>query len=162
MLSVSNVSAGAAASGYYSTEGYYAAGSPEAEAAAQWFGRAAEHLASEGQLEFQGPIDDRVFADLLDGRAPPTEKNDKGEWRQGQILGRWVDGEREHRPGIDLTFSASKSVSIMALVAKDERIIAAHDAAARAARVGVVAAGAGESRQAAGGREERDCGPGEE
>ncbi len=133
MLSVSNVSAGAAASGYYSTEGYYAAGSPEAEAAAQWFGRAAEYLAAEGQLEFQGPIDDRVFADLLDGRVPPTEKNKKGEWRQGQILGRWVDGEREHRPGIDLTFSASKSVSIMALVAKDDRIIAAHDAAVRAA-----------------------------
>lgn len=133
MLSVSNVSAGAAASGYYSTEGYYAAGSPEAEAAAQWFGRAAEYLTAEGQLEFQGPIDDRVFADLLDGHAPPTEKNEKGEWRHGQILGRWVDGDREHRPGIDLTFSASKSVSVMALVAKDERIIAAHDAAVRTA-----------------------------
>jgi conjugative relaxase-like TrwC/TraI family protein len=133
MLSVSNVSAGAAASGYYSTEGYYAAGSPEAEAAAQWFGRAAEYLAAKGQLEFTRPIDDLVFADLLDGRAPPTEKNEKGEWRQGQVLGRWVDGGREHRPGIDLTFSASKSVSIMALVAKDDRIIAAHDAAVRAA-----------------------------
>ena len=133
MLSVSNVSAGAAGSGYYQAEGYYAAGSPEAEAAAQWFGRAAEELTELGHTDFTGAVDDKVFADLLDGIAPATEKNARGEWRQSQVLGRWVDGEREHRPGIDLTFSASKSVSIMALVGGDERVIAAHDEAVRAA-----------------------------
>jgi conjugative relaxase-like TrwC/TraI family protein len=133
MLSVSNVSAGAAGSGYYRAEGYYSEGTPEAEAAAQWFGKAAEELTDLGHTDFEGAVDDCVFSALLDGIAPALEKNGRGEWRQGQVLGRWVDGEREHRPGIDLTFSASKSVSIMALVAGDERVIAAHDAAVRAA-----------------------------
>lgn len=36
-------------------------------------------------------------------------------------------------PGWDVTFSAPKSVSIVALVHKDERLTAAHDAAVRAA-----------------------------
>lgn len=46
-----------------------------------------------------------------------------------QQLGRIVDGERQHRPGLDLTFSAPKSVSIVGLVGGDERIRAAHEAA---------------------------------
>ena len=66
MLSVSNVSGGAAASGYYKTEGYYKAGSPEAEAAAQWHGKAAEALAIAGRQEFQGTVDDGVFTDVLE------------------------------------------------------------------------------------------------
>lgn len=133
MLSVSNVSGGAAASGYYKTEGYYKAGSPEAEAAAQWHGKAAEALAIAGRQEFQGTVDDGVFTDVLDGRAPSLERDEKGNWKDDKELGRWVDGERQHRPGIDLTFSAAKSVSVMALVAKDDRIVAAHDAAVKAA-----------------------------
>jgi len=112
MMSISNVSAGAAASGYYKTEGYYMAGSPEGDAAARWFGEAAKE---EG---LQGRVDDAKFAQLLDGQAP-----------NGQVLGRMVKGERQHRPGIDLTFSASKTVSIMALVAGDERVMQAHDKA---------------------------------
>lgn len=133
MLSVSNVSGGAAASGYYKTEGYYKEGSPEAEAAAQWHGKAAEALAMAGRQEFQGSVDDKVFTDVLDGRAPSLERDEKGNWKDDKELGRWVDGERQHRPGIDLTFSAAKSVSVMALVAKDDRIVAAHDAAVKAA-----------------------------
>lgn len=133
MLSISNVSGGAAASGYYRTEGYYKAGTPEAEAAAQWHGKAAEALAEAGQARFSGAIDDRVFSELLAGQAPSLERTSDGSFKDGPLLGRWVDGERQHRPGLDLTFSASKSVSIMALVAKDERVIAAHDAAVKAA-----------------------------
>lgn len=133
MMSVSNVSAGAAASGYYKAEGYYKAGTPEADAAAQWFGKAAEELAAAGQTQFEGTVDDKVFADLLDGQAPSTEKDGEGNWLPGKEMGRIVDGERQHRPGLDLTFSASKTVSIMALVAKDERVVAAHDDAVRAA-----------------------------
>ncbi|PTE13372.1 conjugal transfer protein TraI, partial [Cereibacter changlensis JA139] len=56
-----------------------------------------------------------------------------GAWTEGQTLGRYVDGERQHRPGIDLTFSASKSVSIMALVVGDKRVTEAHDAAVKSA-----------------------------
>ena len=131
MLSVSNVSGGAAASGYYKTEGYYIEGSPEANAAASWFGKAAETLAEKGQSIFAGRVDDATFSQMLEGHAPATQKDARGAWGEGQTMGRYVDGERQHRPGIDLTFSAPKSVSIMALVAGDERIIAAHDAAVK-------------------------------
>jgi conjugative relaxase-like TrwC/TraI family protein len=133
MLSVSNVSAGAAASGYYQAEGYYIAGTPEAEAAARWHGKAVDQLVSEGRAEFSGAIDDSRFAALLEGWAPNLEKDKYGRWKDDTLLGRWVDGERQHRAGLDLTFSASKSVSIMALVAGDDRILAAHDAAVRSA-----------------------------
>ena len=133
MMSLSNVSGGAAASGYYKAEGYYIAGSPEAEAAASWFGTAAQQLVEDGQTAFAERVDDKTFSDMLDGYAPPTEKDQDGNWKEGQTLGRHVDGERQHRPGLDLTFSASKSVSIMALVAGDERVTAAHDAAVKSA-----------------------------
>lgn len=46
-----------------------------------------------------------------------------------QELGRLKDGELEHRPGLDLTFSAPKSVSVAGLVGGDERVFAAHEAA---------------------------------
>lgn len=116
MMSISNVSAGAAASGYYKEEGYYKAGTEEGERAATWFGKAAE------ENGLSGFVDDRQFAQLLDGEAP-----------DGKLMGRYVDGERQHRPGLDLTFSASKSASVAALVIGDKRIIEAHDAAVRAA-----------------------------
>ncbi|RWR26384.1 conjugative relaxase [Sinirhodobacter populi] len=131
MMSLSNVSPGAAASGYYQAEGYYIAGSPEAEAAASWFGKAAEHLADIGWDTFRDRVDDHLFSDMLHGHAPSLERDAEGNWKEGQTLGRWVGGERQHRPGIDLTFSAGKSVSIMALVAGDERILAAHDRAVK-------------------------------
>lgn len=116
MMSVSNVSAGAAASGYYKEEGYYKAGTPEAEKAAQWFGKAAE------EIGLTGNVDDQRFAEFLDGQAP-----------DGKQMGRFVDGERQHRPGLDITFSASKSASVAALVIGDARIVDAHDAAVRKA-----------------------------
>ncbi|OUS06341.1 hypothetical protein A9Q96_10075 [Rhodobacterales bacterium 52_120_T64] len=92
------------------------AGSPEGDAAAKWFGQAAKE---EG---LTGRVDDARFAQLLDGQAP-----------NGRLMGRTQGGERQHRPGIDLTFSASKTVSIMALVAGDERVVQAHDKAVTAA-----------------------------
>jgi len=133
MMSVSNVSAGAAASGYYKAEGYYVADSAEANAASSWFGKAAEELVALGQGEFGQSVDDNRFSDMLEGHAPSTLKDSKGHWQEGQTLGRIVEGERQHRPGIDLTFSASKSVSVMALVVGDARVIAAHDEAVKAA-----------------------------
>jgi len=117
MMSGSVVSAGAASSQYYKSEGYYIAGSQEAENAAQWFGKAAEAAG------LTGKVDDKLFTELLEGKTPEG----------GRQMGRIVDGERQHRPGVDLTFSASKSVSLMALVAGDERLLQAHDKAVQAA-----------------------------
>src|SRR5690606_29373685 len=48
-------------------------------------------------------------------------------------LGTVRDGALEHRPGWDVTLSAPKSVSIMAEVAGDRRLIAAHGAAVKTA-----------------------------
>lgn len=117
MMSASTVSGGAASSGYYHAEGYYLEGSQEAEDASQWFGKSAE---DHGLV---GAVDDAAFAQLLDGDPP----NDQAP------MGRYVDGERRHRAGTDLTFSAPKSVSIVALVIGDERVVTAHDKAVRAA-----------------------------
>lgn len=116
MLSISPVSAGAAASGYYKQEGYYKEGSDEGKQVATWFGKAAD------ELGLNGFIDDKQFAQFLDGESP-----------DGELMGRHINGERKHRPGIDLTFSASKSASVAAFVIGDQRIIDAHDAAVRTA-----------------------------
>ncbi|WP_299969356.1 MobF family relaxase [uncultured Roseobacter sp.] len=109
MLSMSNVSSGQASSGYYKAEGYYIAGSPEAEQAARYFGDAA------AEAGLSGRIDDVRFSQLLDGMAP-----------DGSRIGRMRDGAWEHRSGIDLTFSAPKGVSIAALVGGDSRVLEAH------------------------------------
>ena len=48
----------------------------------------------------------------------------------GKRLGRiGKDGDIQHRPGRDLTFSAPKSVSLEALVGGDARVVDAHDRA---------------------------------
>jgi conjugative relaxase-like TrwC/TraI family protein len=124
MMSATVVSGGAASSGYYNIEGYYAAESPEAQAAAEWFGKGAS------ELGLAGAIDDTVFASMLEGQ---TYEKDGDSVKPGRLMGRYVDGERQHRPGLDLTFSAPKSLSVAALVYGDDRLIAAHDKAVRAA-----------------------------
>lgn len=124
MMGAAQVSAGAAATGYYKTEGYYAAGTPEGDAAARWFGKEADSLGLEGR------VDDALFASLLDGQ---TYQRTEGGLEKDRLMGRQQDGERKHRPGMDLTFSAPKSVSIAALVFDDKRVIEAHDKAVREA-----------------------------
>ena len=116
MLSTSPLSSGHAASGYYRSEGYYIAGSPEAEHSAIYHGKGAVDAGLEGR------VNDDTFTALLDGQTP-----------DGRVLGRYRGGEREHRAGLDLTFSAPKSVSIAALVGGDTRIIAAHTEAVKTA-----------------------------
>lgn len=74
-----------------------------------WFGRGADRLG------LKGMVDRRAFQDLLDGRLP-----------NGAVLGSKRGKAIEHRPGWELTFSAPKSVSIVAEVGGDERVIRAH------------------------------------
>ena len=61
--------------------------------------------------------------DVLEGRI-----NEDGKQIQ---LGRREEGQIVHRPGQELILSAPKSVSIMALVAGDERILDAHEEAVK-------------------------------
>ena len=112
VASVSALTSSAQASSYYEADDYYAEGglSPS-----EWQGKGAEALGLSGEVGR-----DR-FRDLLDGKIG------------GQQLGRVRDGQREHRPGWDVTLSAPKSVSIMAEVAGDRRLLAAHGQAVKVA-----------------------------
>jgi len=112
VASVSALTSAGQAASYYEADDYYAEGG---FAPSEWFGEAAASLGLSGEV-------DRVeFAELLEGRVA------------GQQLGTTRDGKVEHRPGWDVTFSAPKSVSIMAEVAGDKRLITAHAAAVKAA-----------------------------
>ena len=112
VASVSALSSAGQAASYYEADDYYAEGSM---APSEWFGEAAE------KLGLSGEVDREKFAELLEGRIA------------GQQLGTTRDGKVEHRPGWDITLSAPKSVSIMAEVAGDKRLIKAHGAAVKVA-----------------------------
>ena len=112
VASVSALTSSAQASSYYEADDYYAEGglSPS-----EWHGKGAE------ELGLSGDVDRERFRELLDGRL--------GD----QQLGTFRDGQLEHLPGWDVTLSAPKSVSIMAEVAGDRRLIAAHGDAVKTA-----------------------------
>jgi len=94
---------------YYTVGDYYTKGGEEPS---EWGGRLAP------ELGLSGKVDSHVFEELLAGRVA------------GQQLGRHrANGEIQHHPGWDFAVNAPKSVSIMALVAGDERVIAAHEQA---------------------------------
>lgn len=111
MMSIAQVrSAGSAGNYYTDKDNYYVLGSM----GERWAGRGAE------QLGLQGSVDKDVFTRLLEGRLP-----------DGADLSRMQDGSNRHRPGYDLTFSAPKSVSMMAMLGGDKRLIDAHTGALR-------------------------------
>ncbi|WP_335903141.1 MobF family relaxase [Shewanella algae] len=111
MMSASSIKSAGAAGHYFEHDDYYVDGlSPSA-----WVGSGAEALSLVGEVERE------TFKSLLDGRLP-----------DGQQVGTFRDGEWKHQPGTDLTFSAPKSVSILAEVAGDKRLLEAHDRAVQA------------------------------
>ena len=91
--------------------------------ASAWHGRGAAALG----LHPGNPVGARAFEKLLQGHVIGT----------GVRLGRLRDGQHEHRPGFDITFSAPKSVSLAALLPTEEHphgdraVISAHNAAVR-------------------------------
>ncbi|MFM5953324.1 MAG: MobF family relaxase [Novosphingobium sp.] len=113
VATISAISSSAQASSYYEADDYYADGglSPS-----EWQGDGAKELGLVGEVERD------AFRELLDGKLP-----------DGQQLGTTRDGKLEHRPGWDVTMSAPKSVSIMAEVAGDRRLVGAHDRAVKSA-----------------------------
>ena len=115
VVSVGAVASPAQGTSYYERDGYYAKDDPAHRAASAWAGRGAERLGLEG------PVDPETFRAVLEGEVPDGS---------GRRLGRIDrDGNRIHRPGRDLTFSAPKSVSLIGLVGGDERAVEAHDRA---------------------------------
>jgi conjugative relaxase-like TrwC/TraI family protein len=114
MLSVTPISAAQAGTYYAQTDGYY---SEQATAPSHWYGRGAEHLGLSGRVEPE------TFRHLLNGRSPDGS---------AQLVAGSQAHDGAHRAGYDLTFSAPKSVSVLALVGDDPRLVQAHDEAARA------------------------------
>ncbi|MFC6623850.1 MobF family relaxase [Novosphingobium panipatense] len=99
MISLGAVSGDGAS--YYAADNYYTANEGTEQSA--WAGKAAE------ALQLSGKVDPTTFEQVLAGTLPDGTQLDA---RRG-----------EHRPGLDLTFSASKSVSLLALVGGDKRIV---------------------------------------
>jgi conjugative relaxase-like TrwC/TraI family protein len=94
---------------YYTVGDYY---TKSADEHSEWGGRIA------GELGLDGRVNPETFKALLSGKV--------GE----QQLGRHrSDGKMEHHPGWDFAVNAPKSVSIVALVAGDDRILSAHEQA---------------------------------
>ena len=116
VASLSDVGSTATTVAYFAREGYYAKDDPRHYRASFWHGQAAKALG------LPKHVSSRVFEKILAGYVPGTEIR----------LGRARDGEHQHRPGLDLTLSAPKSVSLEALLHGDRRVTAAHDAAVRA------------------------------
>lgn len=98
-------------------------------AAAHYFAAADDYYAKEHSGEWQGqgaqalglsgPVQQGQFARLLNGQLP-----------NGECIPKTFDPvDSKKRMGLDLTFSAPKSVSMQALVAGDLQVTAAHDLA---------------------------------
>jgi conjugative relaxase-like TrwC/TraI family protein len=108
MLTLAKVTdAGVAASYYEATDNYY---SERNCAPSAWHGQGADTLG------LKDGVRSEVFADILSGRLP-----------DGSELPH--TGEEGRRAATDMTFSAPKSVSVMALVASDQRLVEAHERA---------------------------------
>ena len=109
VVSVASVGSAAGAAAYYANDNYYTA--DQAAELSEWGGDGA------ARLELFGKVDAEVFEQVLAGKLP----------NGATISG----GAGAHVAGMDLTFSAPKSVSLVALIGKDERVIAAHVEAVR-------------------------------
>lgn len=107
MLSLKNVRSAATAATYYEKDNYYT-NSEEARDRSEWWGLGAEALG------LSGPVDSRAFEQILNGELPNGE-----EIRQGT--------SGKDRVGIDATFSAPKSISVLSEVGGDERLRDAHE-----------------------------------
>ena len=110
MISIGAVSSASGAAGYYARDNYYTEG--EGADRSQWHGRGAE------MIGLAGAVVTGAFEAVLEGRLP-----------NGASI--TTPSGQDHRPGLDMAFSAPKSVSLMALVGGDERLLAAFEASVK-------------------------------
>ena len=113
VASIGKIASPSQGASYYERDGYYTKDDPAHKEASRWAGKGAEALG------LSGPVGPDTFRQILEGKVP-----------DGPQLGRrGKDGEIHHRPGRDVTLSAPKSVSLLAMVGGDDRIVEAHDKA---------------------------------
>lgn len=110
MLSVAGLSSAGQAGSYYTKDNYYTAG--DARETSQWEGRGAERAGLTGNVE----VGD--FERVLSGQMPDGSQVGEGSGK-------------DHKPGMDMTFSAPKSLSLLAYIGGDERLLDANLAAVR-------------------------------
>lgn len=116
MISLHNGKSVGSAVHYFSADNYYS--EQEGLENSEWFGKGA------AKLELSGGVSRDEFRAVLDGKV--------GE----QVLGKFVKNDRgetvrEHRPYLDITFSAPKSVSIIAEIGGATEIRLAHESAVK-------------------------------
>lgn len=109
MISISKLGGSGQAASYYEKADYYTKGEDGVDISSSFQGELAKEFGLEGK------VDKEKFVELLDGKTP-----------DGKALGTMRDGKMQHTPGWDLTFSAPKSVSILALVGNDKEVMKAH------------------------------------
>lgn len=81
-------------------------------------GATAWHGEGANRLGVTGAVDVKQFHAML-----------RGDFGEGVLAGRSIRKDSRARAGIDLTFSAPKSLTLQALVGADARLVQAHDAA---------------------------------
>jgi conjugative relaxase-like TrwC/TraI family protein len=108
MLSVAPVRSAGGAASYFAKDDYYTG--EHASEMSEWGGEGA------AALGLAGEVGKATFETLLNGALPD---------------GTVVNAHEHRRAGIDLTFSMPKSASVLAYVAGDERLLAAHRLAVR-------------------------------
>jgi len=112
MLSIKKVASSGKTADYFAKDDYYASDDPNHQKYSNWYGQGAQELLLEGN------VNSKSFRNVLEGNLP-----------NGQKLGLNKGDKNIHDAGRDLVFSAPKSVSIMALVYDDKRLIEAHSQA---------------------------------
>ena len=115
VASIGSVASAAQGVGYYEKDGYYAKDDAAHKEASAWRGKGAEAMG------LSGPVQPEAFRKVLEGHVPDGRRLGKTD-RDGKFL---------HRPGIDVTLSAPKSVSLAALVGGDRRIVKVHGRAVK-------------------------------
>jgi conjugative relaxase-like TrwC/TraI family protein len=110
MLSVAAIGSSGAASSYYTKDNYYTADA--AQETSLWAGDGAEKAGLSGEVGIA------AFKAILEGKMP-----------DGTELG---TGNGKQRPGFDLTFSAPKTLSMLAYIGGDERLLEANMIATKA------------------------------
>lgn len=103
MLSVATVRSSSGAADYFAKDNYYLG--EEGGEYSSYEGKGAE------ELGLKGEVDKVSFERLLDGKLPD---------------GTVVNSNEKRVAGMDLTFSLSKSASVLALIGGDKRILALH------------------------------------
>ena len=112
MLSLKAISDVGGASHYFSHDDYYHRGNQQVQGV--WHGLGAVRFGLSHK-----PVELETFKSALEGKLPNGVELCKS------------DGK--HKPGWDITLSAPKSVSIMALAGGDDRLVRAHDQAVQRA-----------------------------